>query len=75
MKTIIINEEYNNITPNGIIDIMISTHYYDYLIEASSKKESKEIVLDKDFCDDSHYDYIDWTSQKVDDVVEQNENM
>ena len=51
------------------------THYYDYPIEASSKKEAKEIVLDKDFCDDSHYDYIDWTSQKVDDVVEQNENM
>ena len=50
------------------------THYYDYPIEASSKKEAKEIVLDKDFCDDSQYDFIDWTSQKVDDVVEQTED-
>jgi len=47
------------------------SHYYDYLIEASSKKEAKEIVLDEDFCDDSDYDFIDWESQKVDDVVKQ----
>ena len=47
------------------------THYYDYLIEASSKKEAKEIVLDEDFCDDSDHDFIDWESQKVDDVVKQ----
>ena len=49
------------------------THYYDYSIEASSEKEAKEIVLDKDFCDDSQNDFIDWGSQKVDDVVEQKE--
>ena len=50
------------------------THYYDYLIEASSKKESKEIVLDEYFFDDSHDDYIDWTSQKVVGIVEQTED-
>ena len=49
------------------------THYYDYPILASSKKEAKEIVLDENFCDDSQHDFIDWTSQKVDDVIEQKE--
>ena len=45
-------------------------HYYDYQIEASTKEEAKKIVLDEDFCDDSDHDFIDWNSQKIDDVVE-----
>ena len=45
-------------------------HYYDYQVEASTKEEAKKIVLDDDFCDDSGYDFIDWKSQKIDDVME-----
>ena len=45
-------------------------HYYDYKIQANTEQEAKEIVLDDDFCDDSGYDFIDWKSQKIDDVME-----
>ena len=35
-----------------------------------TEEEAKKMFLDDDFCDDSGYDFIDWKSQKIDDVME-----
>lgn len=55
MKTFTITDEYNNIRPDEIINIMISPHYYDYMVNSrkdiisykilSCTKESNEIIM------------------------------